>query len=66
MLNYLAYFTITAVVLDALTGGGGRRGAGRRSAWRAARGAGGIYSRGSGTTRRGSDASHGTHILVIH
>ena len=41
--------------------GGGQQGAGRRSAWRAAHGVEG------GVTRRGgSDASHGTHILVIH
>ena len=55
---------ITDAVLDALIGGGGWRGVGRRSAWRAACGVGGTYSRGSGATRRGSDTSHGTHILV--
>ena len=51
---------------DGVDRGGGRQRAGRRSAWRAAHGVEGTYSRGSGATRRGSDASHGTHILVIH
>ena len=55
---------ITDMVLDVLMGGGGQRGAGRRSGWRVAHGVGGTYSRASGVTRRGSDTSHGTHILV--
>ena len=58
---------ITDAVLDALMGGGGQRGVGRRSAWRVAHGVGplgGMYSSSSGATRRGSDVSSGAHILV--